>query len=324
MENSTYGIERRWRYADRNFLIVLCCNAFLATCLDSFLLYLLRQRNGKRPDLIIVYCFVVSCLISSASRIPTFTVRYWMSFIEPYYIPAWQCISYHLYFPVIGVGTDMVTITIALCSFERYCYFMNRTLYESIFKKCTVGRVMSFTCLIALADLGVCTYLACRKTHEPVLALCIRAQVTSKKYYKIYALHTIIITSISALLYVATLLAQIMVRRRQGIADITLASMRYRRDMQIFKSILLVFTCNVFTQVLPWICIYWKINTNRYDWIDKSMRILENLFLSLSALVYMCIHPDISDQIKRLRPFRYYFKTSDDVLSLSAKLRRRY
>ncbi|KHJ46007.1 hypothetical protein D918_03670 [Trichuris suis] len=147
---------------------------------------------------------------------------------------------------------------------------------------------MSFTCLIALADLGVCTYLACRKTHEPVLALCIRAQVTSKKYYKIYALHTIIITSISALLYVATLLAQIMVRRRQGIADITLASMRYRRDMQIFKSILLVFTCNVFTQVLPWICIYWKINTNRYDWIDK-----------------------------------YYFKTSDDVLSLSAKLRRR-
>ncbi|KRZ55855.1 hypothetical protein T02_4934 [Trichinella nativa] len=283
----------------QDFLCFRLVLAILTTILDVIILIFMKKRNGNRSDLIMITCFTVGSLVTSVGRIMMFSHRVSMTLQPVQYVPTWHCVTYNLYMHINTVGSDSVTIVICLCSFERFLFFHNPNFHKHAFSIFTRINVLIGVFSIGILNAFICIGIALSHFEKPVLFFCPKSQVTSKRYFYIYACTKVGLITVAAFTYMLTLFVVVCnVKSNQC----SLAHFRHKREKSILKSLLCVFTAFVLTQFFPWIAIA-LISARKevYASIMVAARATENSFLLVAAFMYLLIHPDLSSQLK------YYF-----------------
>ncbi|KRZ80295.1 hypothetical protein T10_10154 [Trichinella papuae] len=269
-------------------------SAVVAILLDVGILLLLHQRRCSRPDLISLKNFATGNLICAIGRFGIFIHRLIVVVMQVEQVQSWQCVLF-FYFPLETVGSIYVSCALFVLSLERMLFFLNTQLDNKIFSRLSNSRLTILILLPSCANNLIWVSMALIKNRQ-VSSLCVRRELSSKIYFKIYTLFKICCSFLESLCYIIAFFA--FMSQRKIPTPTTLSYLRQRRDRKIFFSLIAVFFCSAIAQLLPWMLIYLTTDNPQYQKINVISYRVETFFLPFSALFFLLMHPDLTNQLK--------------------------
>ncbi|KRX88339.1 hypothetical protein T4A_14433 [Trichinella pseudospiralis] len=292
------------------FRPVQIVSAAVAILLDVGILLLLHQRRCSRPDLISLKNFATGNLICAIGRFGIFMHRFIVVVMQVEQLQSWQCVLF-FYFPLETVGSTYVSCALFVLSLERMLFFLNTQLDNKIFSRLSNSRLTLLILLPCCVNNLIWVSMALMKNRQ-VSSLCVRHELSSKIYFKIYTLFKICCSILESLCYIVAFFA--FMNQRKIPTPTTLSYLRQRRDRKIFFSLIAVFFCSAIAQLLPWLLIYLISDNPKYRKISVISYRLETFYLPFSALFFLSMHPDLTSQLKhhllKIPNFKKLFTTS--------------
>ncbi|KRX43024.1 hypothetical protein T05_12694 [Trichinella murrelli] len=254
--------------------------------------------------------FAIGNLICAIGRFGIFIHRHVVVVMQVAQVQSWQCVLF-FYFPLETVGSTYVSCALFVLSLERMLFFLNTQLDKKIFSRLSNSRLTLLILLPSCANNLIWVSMALIKNHQ-VSSLCVRHELSSKVYFEIYALFKICCSFLESLCYSIAFFA--FMSQRKIPATTTLSYIRHKRERKIFFSLIAVFFCSAIAQLLPWLLIYITSDNPQYQTINITSYRLETFFLPFSALFFLLMHPDLTNQLKhyllKIPNFKKLFTTA--------------
>ncbi|KAL1238909.1 Beta-2 adrenergic receptor [Trichinella spiralis] len=280
MENSTNTILQEFPISESDitalaFYITLGC---LAILLNSLMLVVIRRCRIKQ-----VYSVFMSVLgcgnILLALAIINFEAQSYVTSVADGFPKNWtirDCIIRAPHVSLFLVGYD---ITIILN--QRNCCI-----------------VCSFIGIATTLKLALYWKNAFRYANVSVSHLCQLRECFGLSYQRAMVGMNFWMSSFTAVLYLMTLISVYFQRRTiHG----QLRHMQLKRECTIMRSIAMILLTNIFSQILPWSLLYFRLD-KRYPAVLRVSVTILDLNWCLTPTMYMTIHPEMQKTVGKLLP----------------------
>ncbi|KFD49453.1 hypothetical protein M513_09720 [Trichuris suis] len=279
--------------------IFLACNAITALIFDACLILTVKRRSGRRADLILITGFAVGNGLTSIARVMTSVMRASLYLNKDEMMDPFTCILMRYDLGILVIGQDGLTLSGFLLSFERFMFFTNVNAHQRIFNPVCTKQIIYCAFIVGILDYMLCWSLAYSRRSEQIQGHCQRSETTSESYFTVYMILTVLLAAGSLIFYLLTFLSVSSWGRQNN--EKGLRQLRHSRERKILNSLALVSVLIAAMNLLPWSTYFFIFNSSSHQVIFNAAKLLDNLYLPISTLLYFIIHPDLS------RPLRSTF-----------------
>ncbi|KRZ73793.1 PH and SEC7 domain-containing protein 3, partial [Trichinella papuae] len=280
-------------------LIVQANAAFLAFLLDWFIFSIFHKHTYRKLDVCAITNFAIGNMLCAVGTFLSTCHRFYV--IEHFFnVEIWKCIFLFIYFPVIQFGRDSAALSLLFCAFERLAFFTHPKLHRRMVEQLASNSILLlFTISVAVLDFVVISIVASSRFDQPIAAFCLRSEVISLQYMKIYSIIRIALGVFEALQYGISFFA--LIHNSRVLSATCLNVMRRQRDRYTLRCLVMVFACSFATQIIPWTV---SLNLTQNSWhvsaFFKLLAKLETCILPLPPLLFLLVHPDLRHDARRV------------------------
>ncbi|KRY29664.1 hypothetical protein T01_8487 [Trichinella spiralis] len=300
MENSTNTILQEFPISESDitalaFYITLGC---LAILLNSLMLVVIRRCRIKQ----VYSVFMSGCgNILLALAIINFEAQSYVTSVADGFPKNWtirDCIIRAPHVSLFLVGYDITMYsTFALC-LERLITFTRMGFHYRILNQRNCCIVCSFIGIATTLKLALYWKNAFRYANVSVSHLCQLRECFGLSYQRAMVGMNFWMSSFTAVLYLMTLISVYFQRRTiHG----QLRHMQLKRECTIMRSIAMILLTNIFSQILPWSLLYFRLD-KRYPAVLRVSVTILDLNWCLTPTMYMTIHPEMQKTVGKLLP----------------------
>ncbi|KRY10142.1 PH and SEC7 domain-containing protein 3, partial [Trichinella patagoniensis] len=280
-------------------LIVQANAAFLAFLLDWFIFSIFHKHTYRKLDVCAITNFAIGNMLCAVGTFLSTCHRFYV--IKHFFnVEIWKCIFLFIYFPVIQFGRDSAALSLLFCAFERLAFFTHPKLHRRMVEQLASNSILLLgTTAVAVLDLVAISIVASPRFDQPIAAFCLRSEVISQQYMKIYSIIRIALGVFEALQYGISFFA--LIHNSRVLSATCLNVMRRQRDRYTLRCLMMVFACSFATQIIPWTV---SLNLTQNSWhvsaFFKLLAKLETCILPLPPLLFLLVHPDLRHDARRV------------------------
>ncbi|OUC48427.1 hypothetical protein D917_06166 [Trichinella nativa] len=280
-------------------LIVQANAAFLAFFLDWFIFSIFHKHTYRKLDVCAITNFAIGNMLCAVGTFLSTCHRFYV--IKHFFnVEIWKCIFLFIYFPVIQFGRDSAALSLLFCAFERLAFFTHPKLHRRMVEQLASNSILLLgTTAVAVLDLVAISIVASPRFDQPIAAFCLRSEVISQQYMKIYSIIRIALGVFEALQYGISFFA--LIHNSRVLSATCLNVMRRQRDRYTLRCLMMVFACSFATQIIPWTV---SLNLTQNSWhvsaFFKLLAKLETCILPLPPLLFLLVHPDLRHDARRV------------------------
>ncbi|KRX95812.1 PH and SEC7 domain-containing protein 3, partial [Trichinella pseudospiralis] len=280
-------------------LIVQANAAFLAFLIDWFIFSIFHKHTYRKLDVCAITNFAIGNMLCAVGTFLSTCHRFYV--IEHFFnVEIWKCIFLFIYFPVIQFGRDSAALSLLFCAFERLAFFTHPKLHRRMVEQLASNSILLlFTISVAMLDFVAISIVASPRFDQPISAFCLRSEVLSQQYMKIYSIIRIALGVFEALQYGISFFA--LIHNSRVLSATCLNVMRRQRDRYTLRCLVMVFACSFATQIIPWTV---SLNLTQNSWhvsaFFKLLAKLETCILPLPPLLFLLVHPDLRHDARRV------------------------
>ncbi|CDW59273.1 7tm 1 domain containing protein [Trichuris trichiura] len=204
-----------------------------------------------------------------------------------------SCILTRYDMGILVIGQDGLTLSGFLLSFERFMFFTNVNAYQRIFNPVCTKHIIYCAFIVGILDYMLCWFLAYSRRAEQIQGHCQRSETTSESYFAVYMIVTVLLAAGSLIFYLLTFLS-VSNWGRQNNEKGSLRQLRHIRERKILNSLALVSVLIAAMNLLPWFAYFFIFHSTSNQIMFNAAKLLDNLYLPVSTLLYLIIHPDLS------------------------------
>ncbi|KRY46617.1 PH and SEC7 domain-containing protein 3 [Trichinella britovi] len=280
-------------------LIIQANAAFLAFFLDWFIFSIFHKHTYRKLDVCAITNFAIGNMLCAVGTFLSTCHRFYV--IKHFFnVEIWKCIFLFIYFPVIQFGRDSAALSLLFCAFERLAFFTHPKLHRRMVEQLASNSILLLgTTAVAVLDLVAISIVASPRFDQPIAAFCLRSEVISQQYMKIYSIIRIALGVFEALQYGISFFA--LIHNSRVLSATCLNVMRRQRDRYTLRCLMMVFACSFATQIIPWTV---SLNLTQNSWhvsaFFKLLAKLETCILPLPPLLFLLVHPDLRHDARRV------------------------
>ncbi|KRX94950.1 hypothetical protein T4E_1554 [Trichinella pseudospiralis] len=302
--------NQRQAYTNKSVQIVFLLNGCAGMLIALILIILIRKRKGHRADLTLLEGCSAGTFLMSCSRVLVSAQRLKQLNEKVKMITSVQCLTLRLDFPLAIVGEYMLHLDMLFLSIERLFYFVGVEKHRRCFSVRNCRYLTLFSMLVAMANMIICYGVVLSKSNYCVPSYCPRTTFMTFTHFIIHLTITILLVTVDIVFYMIALLVHHFRNKVQKLNS--LRRMQDAKERTVFHGMVFAWFVIFTMKMIPWISYFVSyFNAEAVDLLVAA-QILDNLFMPISSLLYLLIHPDLGRHCKAaLARFAFFHSTKN-------------